>query len=449
MKKKILFIYSTPKENKMYINTLPHVGLLTLVSFLESKGIKADVIDCNIQKFNISEVKNYDVIGFSTLCSNVKTAMKMAETIKKKYPKKDIIFGGPHMRTDPYFFIKKDFIDAVFVNESEYSLYEYLTKKNKKEVKGVYLKDGNNKTFYTGKAEWIKELDELPFPALHKIDIKKYRVPLSKKKPISNIITSRGCPFSCIFCLRPGGNRWRARSAENVVDEIEWQVKKFGVKEICIFDDNFTLDIKRAKRICDLIVERNIKVKLQFTNGIRADRVDKEFLEKFKKAGGWLVGVAPETGNKETLRKIKKGLSFDQVKKVVKWSKELGLITHSYFMVGFPWETKKHIEDTINFARELDTEIVQFCRVIPFPSTELWDMIDADMKKQITDIEYGMFYGDIKYTAKISDEELTKYIKRGYRSLFFKPKKILKLLKEVPIMNLYKLFKYSVMTRSI
>jgi len=296
----------------------------------------------------------------------------------------------------------------------------------------------------------IMKLDELPFPALDKVPIEKYNVPIKQSKPISNIITSRGCPMECTFCFHT--SIWRPRSAENVVDEIEWQVKKLGVKEIAVNDDNFTLDQKRAEKICDIIIERRIKVKLQSMNGIRADRVDEKLLRKMRKAGFWMVAVAPESGSEDTLEQVKKNLDLEQVVQVVKWCKELRLATYSFFMIGFPWENREDILKTIGFSRKLDTDFVQFSRVFPIEGTEFYGKIKKNnILPEQPVIDDGFFFGSTKHDAltKISNEEVSNLIKKAYRNSYLRPKKMLRILRLLQIQDIYKLARYALITDSM
>ena len=302
MSKSILLLTQPPTNKQMYINVLPPLGMLWIASYLESKGIDVKFIDGNIEAFNERILLDYDVVAMSVGMANIKKTIETVKNVKKNSPDKIFVAGGAYASQDPNYLLINGF-DAVVVGEGEITFYEYMALDDKEKVKGLYiLKDG--KPFFTGERERIKNIDELPFPNLKFVDIKKYNVPMSKKKPISSIMTSRGCPYECIYCFHD--RRFRARSPENVVDEIEWQVKKYGVKEICIVDDNFTMDIKRAEKICDLIIEKEINVILQCWSGLRVDRVTKPLLEKMKKAGVWLVAIAPESGSQETLDKVKK-----------------------------------------------------------------------------------------------------------------------------------------------
>ena len=245
MHKVLLIIHSAAKKGN-YVNTLPPLGILYISSFLESKGIATDVVDYNVSEVDYSVIEKYDLIGFSVNCGNVTNTLKMARIVKEKYGK-DIIVGGPQVTSDPDLFLEKEFIDGAVVGEGEYTLYEYI--KNRKGVKGIYVKDEKEKIIFGGTRPPIKDMDSLPFPAFDKIDLGKYKVTFKKKKATSTIATSRGCPFGCIFCFHSLGSSFRARSAENVVKEIEWQIKNFGVEEICIQDDNISLYLGACPKI--------------------------------------------------------------------------------------------------------------------------------------------------------------------------------------------------------
>lgn len=443
--KKILLALLRPSKKNLFINSTPPMGILSIAAMLESNGIKTKVIDGDL---NMDDLEDCNIVCFSINCSNSITTLNMIKKIKQKFPKKIIVVGGPQVNAFPEYFIKNKDVDVAIKGEGEKVFLEYVKAQNKEKVKGLYLKKGKNFIF-TGNQERIMNLDALPFQALGKVDLSKYDVPIKKKKPITSIMTSRGCPFKCIYCFHSLEGAWIPRSPENVVDEIEWQIKNFGVKEICIFDDNFTLDVSRAKKICDLIIKRKIKISLQLTNGIRVDRVDRELLVKMKKAGVWLVNVAPESGSIETLKKIKKGFTLDKTIQVVQWCKEIGLNTKGCFMIGFPWETKQHIEKTIEFALKLDTDLIQISRVVPFPRTELFEMMHLDAKDYI-DKEIGLFYGRPEHKIKgITEEEIGKLIKTAYRKFYLNPRKILKLMRILSLRELFKLFVYSIRTESI
>lgn len=446
--KSALLIVARPIKNEVYVNSLPPMGVLSIATFLRKNNFDAEVIDCNIEDADKFDIKEFNLIGFSVMISNVENTLKMAKKVKTDFPEKRVAVGGPHVNSNPGFFIKKEFIDIVVVGEGELTVLEIMQDKEMAEIKGIYYKDGNGKIAFSGARDRIKNLDMLPFPDLGLVDYHKYDSPFKKKKPISSIMTSRGCPYLCTFCFRSLGRVWVPRSPKNVVDEIEYQVTNFGINEICIEDDNFTLNVKRANEICDLIIQRGTKVKLQFPNGVRVDRLDEDLLQKLKDVGVWIVSVAPESGSQESLKKIEKKLNLDQVEEVVSWCHKIGLNTRSFFMVGFPWETRDNIQQTIDFALHLDTDLMQLSRVIPLPGTKLFEQMGLENNEGFGK-ERGMFYGSVEHNVEgASKEEIHKMIKKGYRTFYLNPNKIWRLYRMLTIADIYKLLKFSITSES-
>lgn len=443
MSKRVLLIYQSPIQKRFYLNFSPPLGILSISSYLSEKGIENRVLDCFIEDLGDLNIKDYDILGFSVNKSNVTNSLRYAQESKRKFPQKEIVFGGPQCTEDPGYFIKKEFIDAVVIGEGEETFYEYLTNEDSHKVKGLYFKDKNSQVVFTGSREYIDNLDMLPFPALDKIDIRKYGFIPKKALPTSSIVTSRGCPYSCTFCFHSLGYKWRARSAENVVDEIEWQVNSLKVKEICILDDNFSLDRARVEKICDLIIKRRIKVNFQLATGIRVDTLDRELLLKLKEAGFYLVSIAPESGNLDTKKRIKKNFDSNKMKDLVTCCKDLGLRTFAFFIIGFPWEDRKEIENTIRFAIELDTDFVKFTRFVLTPSIPIWHEIhDSNMIKSVdSGVEQSYFYGGSNLVREI--------MRMAYRRFYLRPQKILKLLKITRLDDLLCLAKYAFNTRNI
>lgn len=452
MAKSVLLVFYSPDKRESSIDHLPPLGILSVASFLESQGIRTDVLDFSINPSAKIEPRSYDVIGFSINISNRESSLQAIADIKREIPDKHIIAGGSLCISNPEYFLKGALIEAVFVGEGEEALFEYLTSENKENVRGIYLKNGSNYIF-TGTREWIKDLDFLPFPALNKVDIKKYNSFPKRKTPISSIMTSRGCPYSCIFCSHSMGKKWRTRSASNVVREIKWQVSELGVKEICVFDDNFSLDKKRVEAICDQLIADKVSVTLQFTNGLRVDCLDANLLQKLRRAGTWLIGLAPETGNPEVMRKIKKGFDHSQVIKVREECKRLGIKTFGFFMIGFPFETRKEIEETIEFAKRLNCEIVEFNKVIPYVKTELYDLIrDGDYLIEGSCSNPGSYHEGTITTHRVGDlepEEVKNLIRKAYRKYYLRPKIMLNLLRTFTISDLLTLTTYAIRTRNI
>ncbi len=382
-------------------------------------------------------------ICFSVNIANLKTTKTLIAEARRKNPKAMIIVGGPFSESRAkllFEFLKPDFIA---VGEAEFTLLDIL--EGKKDIRGVVMKV-NNKLIFTGDRVPTINLDQFPFPALDKVPIKKYNYIPKKKFPISQIMTSRGCPSKCIFCSH--NSIWRQRSALNVVDEIEWQVKSLGVKEISIMDDNFTLNRKRVIDICNLILERKIKVCLQLGNGARSDRLDYDLLELMKKAGLWLVGIAPEVGYAKGLQKIEKGFTHKHVESVVRWCKKLNLVTYAFYTLGYPWEKEHQIKKTTDYAVKLDTDMVQFTRVIPIEGTPLYESLNLSAAENLSEEGYFIYKSNYMHPF-IPDERLQALIKDGYRTFFLRPKKMISLLQKLKILDLMELGKYALITKSM
>jgi anaerobic magnesium-protoporphyrin IX monomethyl ester cyclase len=448
----VLLVFCWGGNRKLSINNLPPLGILGIASFLEERGIHADVLDFSINPEAQIKPEEYDVLGFSINISNRKASMQAIADIKDEFPNQDIVVGGPLCMSNPELFMQSLDIDAIFACEGEEALYEYLTIETKEDVKGIYIKDGSDYIF-TGERNWITDLDSLPFPAFHKVDIRKYNGIPKMKRPISSMMTSRGCPYSCIFCSHSMGRKWRARSPENVVSEIEWQVSEFGVKEICIYDDNFSLNKNRAEWICDLLIDNRVPVTLQFTNGLRVDNLDSCLLEKLRRAGTWLIGLAPETGNAKVIEKIKKGFNHSQVTEIRRECKRLGIKTFGFFMIGFPFETRSDIEDTIQFAKKLDCEMVEFNKVVPYAKTELLQMIvEGGNLINHPHAETQSYHEGQITTHKVGDlssDDVKNLIRKAYREYYLRIRKMIDLVQAFSMQDLWALSTYAIRTRSI
>jgi radical SAM superfamily enzyme YgiQ (UPF0313 family) len=255
-----------------------------------------------------------------------------------------------------------------------------------KEIRGIAFAK-NGQTIITAPRPLIQDLDSLPFPARHLLPMEEYFAATRENPLIAGevhkrwtiMITSRGCPYDCVFCSihTVMGKQWRGRSPENVVDEIEEVVRTYHIEQIDFFDDNMTLDRKRMQNICDLIIKRKLHVEWQTPNGIRADTLDENLLRKMKKAGCKKIRVAPESGVQRVVdQTIKKKQSLGHVEKAVILSKKVGLKVGCFFVMGLIGETKADMEATINYAcklKKLGADRFYFSIATPLYGTELYE----------------------------------------------------------------------------
>ena len=335
-----------------------------------------------------------DVVGINIPFSGwSRTAFEVAATVKNVNRKIATVLDGQHASAIPEVCLQNRDIDFVIVGEPELTMLELVgalkerTPRNLKEIKGIAFTK-NKKTITTPPRPPTQDLDSLPFPARHLLPMDEYFAATRENPLIAGevhkrwtiMITSRGCPYDCVFCSihTVMGKQWRGRSPENVVDEIEEVIRTYHVEQIDFFDDNMTLDKKRMENICDLIVKRQLDIEWQTPNGVRADTLDKNLLRKMKKAGCKKIRVAPESGVQRVVDEtIKKKQNLKDVEKAVILSKKVGIKVGCFFVIGLVGETKADIEATINYARklkELGAERFYFSIATPLYGTRLYEI---------------------------------------------------------------------------
>ena len=380
----------------------PPLGLLYLASALEKEGHKVEILDCVVENWRrITRFKKFfhvgldwkaierriqiskpDMVGISCLFTcQLNNALTVAK-IAKEVVDVPVVMGGAHPSALPKEILQDKNVDYVIIGEGEQSLIQLIRGEQASLIDGIGYRHGKE-ICVNQKTRYIKNLDELPFPARHLVPMKEYfkaqmtHASYSKRQPATSMITSRGCPKNCIFCSIHAvwGYKWRARSPTNVVDEIETLVQSYGIQEIHFEDDNLTLNRERMNKICLEILNRKIDISWTTPNGVVVENLTPTLLALMKKSGCYALSLGIESGNEYILnRVIKKGLKLQMVERVVKWAKETGIETYGFFVLGVPTETKGTIKDTIDFAKKLDLDLASFFVATPYPSTELYNL---------------------------------------------------------------------------
>jgi len=356
----------------------PPLGLCYIAAVLRENKIKVEILDANALNLSPADVAKksdgFEVIGVSGMTP----AHGFIKELSKLLPKNILkIAGGPHAAGFPEKLLAVGY-DIVVRGEGEYAILEIMKGKDLRQVNGIsYRKKGH--IYHNADRELINP-NILPLPARNLIPSNGVDLPYIgmgvQYRPWSPIFTSRGCPFDCYFCNKKiFGKCFRPRKPENVIIEIETLVRKYGVKEIDIYDDCFNLDLTRAEKILDMIIERKLDIKIRFSNGIRADRVTPSFLRKLKKAGCIYIAYGIESGNQEVLDKLGKNLKLEKVRETVKLTKKAGIPVTGFFVLGLLGDTRESIQQTIDFAKELDVDIAQFTIATPYPATRFHDFV--------------------------------------------------------------------------
>ena len=270
----------------------------------------------------------------------------------------------------------------------------------------------------------FEPLDRMPFPARHIVQGEGYRAGIYSGGHPTAMVSSRGCPYRCTFCLWPDilyGHKFRARSAKNVVDEIEQAVRQYGHDEIYFDDDTFTIDRQRVLDICRQINERELEKEVEWIAQCRVDTVDREMLEAMKAANCGYILFGVESGSPQMLKKMKKGITLDKVRAAFKLTREVGIKTQAFFLFGMPGETQETIRETIEFAKELNASSTQFAVAIPHPGTALYDECKAN--GWLTSENWADYTAESSLieTPWLSAEEVEEARIRAYREYYYRP----------------------------
>tara|TARA_Y100000310_G_scaffold345466_1_gene465296 strand:- start:3900 stop:5303 length:1404 start_codon:yes stop_codon:yes gene_type:complete len=363
-----------PNIGRYIVATVPHAGLAYLAAFLERDGHVVEVHDMRIYSDNndlFKKIENFkpNFIGVSTASIGYKMAYGIVDDIKGKYPKIPVAMGGSYTSTMHTKILEDTKADYAVYGEGEQTFMDLAKGLKPKDIKGLIWRN-NGEIIMNPPHPLVQDLDSMPFPKYEKFELNKM---LEKKIPI---VSSRGCPNRCTFCSIQlvMGYPFRTRSPENVLEEIEHWYKK-GYDTFEFSDDNFTFNMPRAEKICDLIIESGMKLKLIFGNGLRADRVNANLLRKLKDAGCIWIGYGLETSDHQGLNLIKKDLDLDQLKWAVKETQRLGIEVQVHFIIGNPGETFDKFMKDIRLADELGIDQVRYFNMVPYPGTELFEWV--------------------------------------------------------------------------
>tara|TARA_B100000315_G_scaffold41491_1_gene36405 strand:+ start:25893 stop:27326 length:1434 start_codon:yes stop_codon:yes gene_type:complete len=419
----------------------PPIGLAYLASVLRNSNIKVKIIDANLMKLTSNQVlemlvsENPDLIGISLNIITGKAGIDLARLIKERIKSK-VCLGGPLVSTNSEKILEISQADIAVIGEGENTLLEICKRKKFSKIKGIVWKSEDGCINNNGLPDLIDNLDTIPIPAYDLLPpFIKYHS-MARKVPIGTIITSRGCPYNCSFCNHNiFGKKFRAFSPEYVIEEIKLLITQYGIKQLDILDDNFTLDIKRADRILDLIIENKFNLLINLQNGVRADRLTQSIVKKMKKAGVFKAGIGIETGSMQIMRDIEKDLDLHKASQAVDWFRKEGIITIGFFIIGFPTDTREIIEETINFAIKINPSIANFCILIPFPGTEIYfymkrkNLLNENVDIGITT---GFYQSKLYHRClHLSYKEVYHLQTRAYRKFNFRIHKIVEILFQI------------------
>lgn len=425
----------------------PPLGIAYLAGYLREKEpwINLKLVDLRAERMDemklFETIKDFcpDVVGISSLTIEADEMHKVALVTKRVSPKIKVVAGGPHPTLFYQDVLRDMNIDYVVRGEGEVTFHRLLNTLasggEPESIKGVaWRKDC--KVIFNGQGEVVQNVDDLPLPAWDMLPMEWYwkeerRFTLLRSNiPYMVLYTQRGCPYRCIYCHRLSGRVVRKRSAESVLDEMDFYRRKWRIRGFEIVDDIFNMDLNRVHAICEEILKREWDILLSFPNGLRSDNLPDDTLNLLRRCGTYYISFAIESASERIQKLINKNLNLDKARRAIETGVKLGIFSMGYFMIGFPTETDVEIRETIKFAATSKLHLALFFIVTPFEGTEIYDRF-VNSKKFTVYKNYHYHYPAINLSM-VDDYVLKKLGKRAYLSFYFVPHRIWRILKDYP-----------------
>ena len=404
---------------------LPPLGLGYIASSLEKAGFEVDVIDAIALALSKEDVAirikefNPHIVGITAMTPTIKGAFEAAEIAKNLG--KITLIGGVHMSIFPLETLQRNSVDFGIIGEGEESMVKFCeaieNDESYEDVEGLcYKKDGR---IIIGQPKFISDVDSLPMPSYHLLPMEKYSSIIGLH-PASTMMGSRGCPYLCGFCYKtPSDKKYRIRSVEKIVDEIEFLIKKYGLKEIMFYDD--IMPQQYAEDLSNEIIKRNVKISWQTPE--RVNLVNPDLLKLMAKAGCRVLRFGVEQGDPDQMAFVEKRINPEQVKDAFKEAKKAGIDTFAYFIIGYVNETEKTMQATIDLAKELDPRYVMFTKATPLPNTPL---MQQSVEQGLIEPDYWNKFvlGEKLQPIKPLVPDADLWVRKAYRSFYLRPSKI-------------------------
>ena len=439
---------ATPDYVSRNTGHLPPIGLLYIQAAVENSRHESMFLDADLEGWDHRQAAREalshgpDLVGLQATTFTLPDAYMVARQIKQLDPDVTVILGGPHPTIYPKQTAGLEAVDFAFAGEGEVDFVRFLDvfgdHKARANVPGIASKS-NGEVTHTPSSGWLKDLDALKLPARRASRYKDYCSVLGERNSFTVMISSRGCPFDCIFCNRMG-RKYRCHCAQYVLDEIE-DIISLGIENIFIHDDTFSLNRGRVQAICEGIIERGYRI--EWDARTRVDCVDEPLLALMRKAGCRRLSFGVESGSPRVLKAMRKGIDLDRVEKVFQWSRKEGIVTLADFMLGNISETRQDIERTLEFAAKINPDFVQYSICSPYPGTPLYEigldrgMFQRDIWEQFARDPLQEFRSPV-WTENFTEEELVQITAAAYRSFYMRPSFVFKQLGKVKSLKQFK-----------
>ncbi len=418
------------------------VSLATAAAVLREQSMEVKLVDGSVEDIDVAGLRQVisewepALVVINTATPSIDSDVAVASLVKEARPQAKSLAIGIHPSALPVSCFEMDAnLDMAVRGEPEFTIRDAaLALRDGSElgsVAGLSWRDGAGVIHENEKRSFIADLDELPFPAWDLVDTRLYSLPFSGK-PFLLVATARGCPYGCTFCANKiyYGARLRKRSPQRIVDEMQWAGKQFGIRDFLIWSESFTNDQEYAMETAAEITQRGLDV--DWVCNSRVDTVSAELLKEIKAAGCWMIGYGIESGDQNVLDSVRKGTTLAQSVNAVRMAQEAGLEVTGHCILGFPGETEQTMQETIDFAKFLKLDYVQFYCAVAFPGSRLYDRcVESGWIEEAADWKFFEQNFSVITTPQLEARQVMAARERAYRQFYRQPHVVLNSVRKI------------------
>lgn len=435
---KVLFVNppQTASKYKFMGVIAPPLGIAYMAGVLQENNIDVEILDASAEDMDFKDVEKEllkrkpDLVALTALTPTIGRALETAQVVKETLPDSIVVMGGYHPTFNFIETLEDKNVDIVIRGEGEYIMLNLVqaleNQSSLHDVKGIVFEDKNSKEIVVNpEAPLIQDLDELPFPALNLLPMKKYRL-LDMDTHMTTMITTRGCPMQCSFCSSAAmhGKKIRERSVENIVDEIEYLKTNYDIDTIAFMDDTFTLKKRKVMAICDEILKRNIEIMWGCTS--RVDTLDEKLLKKMKEAGCITIFIGVESADQQQLDNMCKNTTIAKIENAFKIAHKLKIRTIASVALGMPGDTKEIMNKTVKFVHKLKPNYAIYSLATPYPGTRFYKEAFEKNLIKIKDWSKYTLITPILETIDCSLNDMRKIQAKAFMKFYLRPHYIIR-----------------------
>lgn len=435
---KVLFVNppQTASKYKFMGVIAPPLGIAYMAGVLQENNIDVEILDASAEDMDFKDVEKEllkrkpDLVALTALTPTIGRALETAQVVKETLPDSIVVMGGYHPTFNFIETLEDENVDIVIRGEGEYIMLNLVqaleNQSSLHDVKGIVFEDKNSKEIVVNpEAPLIQDLDELPFPALNLLPMKKYRL-LDMDTHMTTMITTRGCPMQCSFCSSAAmhGKKIRERSVENIVDEIEYLNTNYDIDTIAFMDDTFTLKKRKVMAICDEILKRNIEIMWGCTS--RVDTLDEKLLKKMKEAGCITIFIGVESADQQQLDNMCKNTTISKIENAFKIARKLKIRTIASVALGMPGDTKEIMNKTVKFVHKLKPNYAIYSLATPYPGTRFYKEAFEKNLIKIKDWSKYTLITPILETIDCSLNDMRKIQAKAFMKFYLRPHYIIR-----------------------